>query len=100
MGKEDALFVPSGTFANQLALFTHCQRGDEVIIGDDYHIVQHEAGAAAVNAGVQLRTVETRDGALVREIVENKIRKVEDIHFPKTGLICLENAIQVEELFL
>ncbi|MBZ4649297.1 low-specificity L-threonine aldolase [Thermosipho sp. (in: thermotogales)] len=92
LGKEAALFVPSGTFANQLALFTHCNRGDEVIIGDDYHIVQHEAGAAGIISGVQLRTIETDRGALIPEVVEKKIRKVEDIHYPKTGLICLENA--------
>ncbi|ANQ53165.1 threonine aldolase [Thermosipho affectus] len=92
LGKEASLFVPSGTFANQLALFTHCQRGDEVIIGDNYHIVQHEAGAAAVIAGVQLRTVETKKGAMIPEVLESKIRKVEDIHYPRTGLICLENA--------
>ena len=51
-GKEAALFVPSGTFANQLALFTHCKRGSEVILGDDCHIVEHEVGAASVIAGV------------------------------------------------
>ena len=55
-GKEAALFVPTGTFGNQLALFTHCPRGTEVILGDDCHIVAHEAGAASVIAGVQLRT--------------------------------------------
>ncbi|SHH37256.1 low-specificity L-threonine aldolase [Thermosipho atlanticus] len=90
--KEDAIFVPSGTFANQLALFTHCERGNEVILGDDTHIVQHEAGAASVIAGVQLRTIETDKGVLPPEKVLERIRKVEDIHFPKTGLICLENA--------
>ena len=57
LGKEAALFVPSGNFGNQLALFTHCQRGDEVILGDDCHIVWHETGGAAVIAGVQLRTI-------------------------------------------
>jgi len=90
-GKEASLFVPSGTFGNQLALFTHCRRGDEVIIGDDFHIVQHEVGAAAVIAGVQLRTVETRRGALDPAEVASKIRG-ENIHFPATGLIVMENA--------
>jgi threonine aldolase len=91
IGKEDALFVPSGTFGNQLALLTHCRRGDEVIVGDDSHIVVHEVGAAAVIAGVQLRTLITNKGALNPAEVESKIRGV-DIHFPTTGLICLENA--------
>ncbi|WP_129407868.1 low-specificity L-threonine aldolase [Marinitoga lauensis] len=92
LGKEAGLFVPSGTFGNQLALFTHCNKGDEVILGDDCHIVQHEAGAAAVIAGVQLRTVESNRGILSPEKIEAKIRKEEDIHYPKTALIALENA--------
>lgn len=54
VGKEAALFVPSGTFGNQLSLFTHCQRGSEVILGDDCHIVMHEVGAASVIAGYSL----------------------------------------------
>ncbi|HEX3012283.1 MAG TPA: low-specificity L-threonine aldolase [Syntrophomonadaceae bacterium] len=90
-GKEAALFVPSGTFGNQLSLFTHCQRGNEVILGDDCHIVQHEVGAASVIAGVQLRTLITDRGILDPQEVESKIRD-EDLHFPETGLICLENA--------
>lgn len=92
LGKEAALFVPSGTMGNQLALFTHCRRGDEVIVGDDSHIVWHEAGASAVIAGVQLRTVESHDGALPPDAVARRIRLGDDIHCPKTGLICVENA--------
>lgn len=91
VGKEAALFVPSGTFGNQLALFTHCRRGDEVILGDDSHIVVHEVGAPSVIAGVQLRTLKSSNGQLDPDEVESKIRGV-DIHFPSTGLICLENA--------
>ncbi len=91
VGKEAALFVPSGTFGNQLALLTHCKRGDEVIVGDDSHIVVHEVGAAAVIAGVQLRTLKSNKGELDPNEVEAKIRGI-DIHFPDTGLICLENA--------
>ncbi|MBV1822143.1 low specificity L-threonine aldolase, partial [Coprococcus sp. MSK.21.13] len=44
VGKEAALFVPSGVFGNQLSLFTHCKRGDEVILGEDCHIIMHETG--------------------------------------------------------
>lgn len=91
VGKEAAIFVPSGTFGNQLALLTHCRRGDEVIVGDDSHIVVHEVGASAVIAGVQLRTLNSIKGELNPLEVESKIRG-EDIHFPSTGLICLENA--------
>jgi threonine aldolase len=91
-GKEAALFVPSGTFGNQLALLTHCKRGDEVILGDDCHIVAHEVGAASVIAGVQLRTLTSNKGLLDPNEIESKIRGV-DIHFPSTGLICIENAL-------
>lgn len=92
LGKEAALFVPTGNFGNQLALLTHCRRGDEVILGDDCHIVWHETGGAAVIAGVQLRTIESELGVLDPKAIEARIRVGEDIHFPRTGLICLENA--------
>ncbi|AXE30167.1 low-specificity L-threonine aldolase [Chromobacterium phragmitis] len=92
LGKEAALFVPSGTFGNQLALFTHCRRGDEVIIEDNSHIVSHEAGAAAVIAGVHMRAVEGVNGLMAVEQIERRIRVGDDIHEPRTGLICLENA--------
>lgn len=92
LGKEAALFVPTGNFGNQLALFTHCQRGDEVILGDDCHIVWHETGGAAVIAGVQLRTIASADGVLRADEVKKRIRDGEDIHWPRTGLICVENA--------
>lgn len=90
VNKEAALFVPSGTFGNQLALFTHCPRGSEVILGEDCHIVQHEVGAPAVIAGVQLRTLRTDKGALNPDEVQACIRP-EDLQFPETSLICLEN---------
>lgn len=91
-GKEAALFTPSGTFANQLALFTHCNRGDEVILPHDCHIIAHEVGAASVIAGVQLRAIESVNGKMDIEKVKNAIRYVDDIHYPETGLICIENA--------
>jgi len=90
-GKESALFVPSGTFGNQLALFTWCPRGTEVILGEQCHIIQHEAGAASVIAGVQTRPVNAPDGILPLEQIEARIRG-SDIHYPPTSLICLENA--------
>ncbi len=91
VGKEAAIFVPSGTFGNQLALLTHTRRGQEVIIGKNNHIVVHEVGASAVIAGVQLRTLETVNGVMNPNDVENAIR-VDDIHEPETGLICVEEA--------
>ena len=90
-GKEAAVFVPSGTFGNQLALFTHCRQGDEVIIYDDCHIVHDEAGGASIIAGVQLRTIDGRGDAPDAAVIESKIRKdPSDFHYPPTGLICME----------
>lgn len=91
VGKEAALFVPSGTFGNQLAILTHTRRGQEIIVGVNNHIVLHEVGASAVIAGVQLRTLETKNGTMNPADVENAIR-VDDIHEPETGLICVEEA--------
>ena len=93
VGKEAALFVPSGTFGNQLSLFTHCRRGTEVIIADSNHIIAHEVGASSVIAGVQLRAIDAPNGVLKAEDIEKRIRfEDEDIHFPSTSLICIENA--------
>jgi threonine aldolase len=91
LGKEGAVFVPSGTFGNQLALFSWCKRGSEVILGEECHIVQHEAGAAAVIAGVQTRPIPAPDGVLSPAALRARLRKA-DLHFPATSLICLENA--------
>ena len=94
--KEAALFVPSGTFGNQLALLTHCKRGDEVILDDDCHILQHEAGAPGIISGVNLRAVECDNGYMPLRAIETRIRQIgddiDDLHSPRTGLICLENA--------
>jgi threonine aldolase len=91
LGKEASLFVPSGTFGNQLALFSWCGRGTEVILGDECHIIQHEAGAASVIAGVQTRPVSAPDGVLPGKEIEKRLRR-RDLHAPETSLICLENA--------
>ncbi|OPL09242.1 MAG: threonine aldolase [delta proteobacterium ML8_F1] len=91
LGKEAALFVPSGTFGNQVSILTHTKRGDEIIVGFDAHIVWHEVGGAAVISGVQTRTLNTDYGIYDMEALKNLIRG-EDIHYPDTGLICMENA--------
>jgi threonine aldolase len=91
LGKEDALFVPSGTFGNELALFTWCQRGTEVILGEECHIIVHEAGAAAMIAGVQTRCVPAPDGVMKPEEILRRLRR-QDLHAPATSLICMENA--------
>jgi threonine aldolase len=91
LGKEAAVFVPSGTFGNQLALFTWCPRGSEVILDEECHIIQHEAAAAAVIAGVQTRPVPAPGGILAPEAIRARRRRA-DLHAPATSLLCLENA--------
>jgi threonine aldolase len=91
LGKEAAVFVPSGTFGNQLALFTWAPRGWEVILGEECHIIQHEAGAASMIAGVQTRTIPAPDGVLTGTALEARLRK-QSLHTPGAALICLENA--------
>jgi threonine aldolase len=91
LGKEAALFVPSGTFGNQLALFTWCRRGTEVVLGEDCHIVVHEAGAPSVIAGVQTRCVPNPGGVMNPGEIRARLRR-QDLHSPATSLICLENA--------
>jgi len=91
LGKESSLFIPTGTFGNQLALLTHTNRGDEVIIPGSNHIVLYEVGAASVISGVQLRTLKDNLGQINLNELESLHRR-KNIHFPKTGLICMENA--------
>lgn len=91
---EAGLFVPSGVMGNELALFTHIQRGEEVILPDNCHIVTHEGGAAAIIAGAQLRCLPLgEDGEMPLASIEKAIRKdTDNIHYPGTGLITYENA--------
>jgi threonine aldolase len=91
LGKEAAIFVPSGTFGNQLALFTWCRRGSEVILGEQCHIIQHEAGAASVIAGVQTRVIDAPDGIIRTSEARKRLRRGE-LQEPATSLICMENA--------
>lgn len=90
MGKEAALFLPSGTMANQVAIRTHTLPGDEVIIEADSHPVSAEAAAAAALSGVQFRTLAGERGVLRADQVERAIRPP-DIHRPPSRLVCLEN---------
>ena len=90
-GKEAALFVPSGSQANLISLLTHCQRGDEFIVGDSAHIFVYEAGSSAAVGGLHPHTLPNHpDGTLDLERIEAAIRP-DDSHFPRTRLLCLEN---------
>lgn len=91
LGKEAALFVPTGTFGNQLALFTWCDRGTEVLLGEECHIIQYEAGGAAIIAGVQTRPIPAPNGVLSAKALKERLRR-QDLHMPPTSLICTENA--------
>jgi threonine aldolase len=89
-GKKAALFVPSGTMANQLAIRLHTQPGQEVIVESKSHIVRYEQGAAGALAGVQLHWVVGTRGLISAEQVEAAVRPNEP-HTIQTALICLEN---------
>ena len=91
-GFEAALFVPSGTMANQLAIMAHTKRGDEIIVGANSHVVAHEVGGAAVLAGVSYRIVDNPDHMITGQDIEKNFR-ADDIHYPDTGLVCMENAL-------
>jgi threonine aldolase len=93
LGKQAALFVSSGTQGNLLALLSHCQRGDEYISGDNYHIYSHEAGGGAVLGGIASTALLTgRNFELSLEQVLTAI-KVDDNHFAISRLLCLENTV-------
>ena len=90
VGKEDAIFVPSGTMGNQIALAVHTQPGDSVLIDDDAHMLFYECGTPAVVSGVQARTVPSSLGVIdTDKITERYLHK--SLHTPGTTLLCLEN---------
>ena len=91
LGKEAALFVCSGTQSNLLALLSHCERGDEYIVGQQGHTYKYEGGGAAVLGSIQPQPLDYEaDGSLDLDRVESAI-KPDDPHFAKTKLLCLEN---------
>ncbi len=90
LGKRCALFVPSGTMANQLAIRSQTQPGQEIIVESKSHVVRYEQGAAGALAGVQLHWVTGERGIMTAEQVEAAIRP-NDPHSITTALICIEN---------
>lgn len=95
VGHEAALFVPSGTMGNLVALLTHAGRGHEVIVGDKSHIYLNEGGGMAGLGGMQAGVVRNQpDGTLALADIQAAIR-AEDVHHPRTRLICLENTHNV-----
>ncbi len=91
VGKEAALMVASGTMGNLVCILTHCQRGEEVILGDQSHSFLYEAGGMSALGGIHPHTVVNQpDGAILLEDIEAAIRG-DNVHFPRTRLVCLEN---------
>ena len=91
LGKEAAIFVPSGTMGNLIAMLVHCQRGHEVIVGKQSHIYMNEAGGMSALGGIHPYPVQNQqDGTLALDDILSSIRG-EDVHHPVTRLICLEN---------
>ena len=90
LGKEAALFVPSGTMANQIGLKILTRPGDEVVLGDEAHIVWHESGAGAANSGVQF-TVVGRGGVFTATDLRAAYKPPGHIVFPPTSLVAIEN---------
>lgn len=90
VGHEAALFVPSGTMGNLCAVISHTRPGDEVLLEVESHIFHSEVAGAAVVGGVQFQPLDAPDGRIRPEQVRAGIRE-DDIHQPRTGLLCLEN---------
>jgi len=91
--KECALFFPSGTQSNLAAILSHCERGDEALIGKEYHTYSHEAHGASVLGGVSLCPIKTdQNGEISIDSAANEI-KPNDSHYASTKLLCLENTV-------
>ena len=90
LGKEAAVFTPSGTMANQVAIHVHCRPGDELVCDARSHVYYYEGGAIARLSGTQVRTVASADGfpapAQVAEVV-----RPDDPHYPRSRLLVVEN---------
>jgi threonine aldolase len=91
LGKEDAVFLPSGTMANQIAIRVHCRPGDEVIADRTAHIVNSEGGGPAANASVMIRTLDGPAGVFTGEQVKAALRDPNSRYNPRSRLVSMEN---------
>ncbi len=91
LGKEDAVFLPSGTMANQIAIRVHCRLGDEVIADRTAHIINAEAGGTAANAGVMIRMVDGPNGVFTGDQVKVALRDPNSRNAPRSRLVSIEN---------
>lgn len=93
VGKDASVFFPSGTQSNLAAILTHCNRGDELLVGRQYHTYGFEAGGASALGGVAFCPVQTRDDGSIDPNEVDRNVKADDPHFPRTRLLCLENTV-------
>ena len=91
LGTEDAVFLPSGTMANQIAIRVHCRLGDEVIADKTAHIINAESGGAAANSGVMIRMLDGPNGVFTADQVKAAIRDPNSRNSPRSRLVSLEN---------
>ncbi len=90
LGKEAAIYCPSGTMTNQIGLFVNTNRGEEVLLHEGAHVFVYEAGAPALLSGVQVRTLTGEAGVISPDTLRAAVRP-ENVHFPRSRLLCLEN---------
>ena len=90
--KEAALFCPSGTMTNQIAIRVHAKMGDELICDRLAHIYNYEGGGIASNSGVSVRLLDGEFGRISLDQIKGNINP-DDVHFPRTRLVCLENTV-------
>lgn len=91
LGKEDAVFLPSGTMANQIAIRVHCRLGDEIIADKTAHIINSEGGGPAANTGVMIRALDGPAGVFTGEQVKAALRDPNSRHNPRSRLVSMEN---------
>ena len=96
LGKEAALYVPSGTMSNIVATRTHTSPGDEIVTEAHSHVYQYEGGAFAALSGCSVAIIHAKNGLMTSEEVSNSIRKAEGSlsHYPNGSLVCVENTAQ------
>lgn len=94
LGKEAAIYAPSGTMTNQIGVFVGTGRGEEVLLHEDSHIFNYEAGAPALLSGVQIRPLSGRNGTIELDALRKAVRP-ENVHFARPSLLCLENTHNV-----
>jgi threonine aldolase len=91
LGQEAAVFVPTATMANQIALRLHSQPGDEVIAEANAHVFRYELGGPAVHSGLSMRPIHTVDGRFGPEDVAERVNPPGDLHAPPSRIVCVEN---------